>query len=88
MLVLSRKVSEKLMIGDDISITVTRISKDKVRLAVDAPDDVRVLRSELIDRARNTSPVNEDDGVSLPVPENVTMPRLTEAASVEKHRGA
>ena len=36
-LVLSRKVEERIRIGDEITIVVTRISKDKVRLGVDAP---------------------------------------------------
>lgn len=49
MLVLSRKVGEKLFIGDSIVITITEIRGDKVRIGVEAPRDVRVLRQELKD---------------------------------------
>ncbi|KAA5535678.1 carbon storage regulator [Roseiconus nitratireducens] len=47
MLVLSRKVDEKIMIGDDISLTVVRIDANRVRIGVSAPRDVRILRGEL-----------------------------------------
>lgn len=47
MLVLSRKVGEKIVIGNDIVLTVVNVQGDRVRLGIDAPDDVRILRSEL-----------------------------------------
>lgn len=47
MLVLSRKVSERILIGDDIVLTVTRIDRDRVTLGIEAPDDVVILREEL-----------------------------------------
>lgn len=47
MLVLSRKVGQKLVIDDKITIVVHRVSGNRVRLAIEAPDDVRVLRGEL-----------------------------------------
>jgi carbon storage regulator len=47
MLVLSRKAGERLLIGDDVVITVVRVAGSKVRLGVDAPQSVRVLRDEL-----------------------------------------
>lgn len=49
MLVLSRKKSEKIMIGDDIVVTVVEIRGDKVRIGFDAPDDVSVHRQEVYD---------------------------------------
>ena len=49
MLVLSRKLGERIFIGDDIEIIVTRIEEDKVRIAISAPRDVPIVRSELID---------------------------------------
>lgn len=48
MLVLSRKVSEKVHIGDDVIITVVRISGNSVRIGIEAPSDVRVRRHELV----------------------------------------
>lgn len=48
MLVLSRKVGEEIVIGDNIKITIVRIQGDKVRIGIEAPDDVKVYRSELL----------------------------------------
>lgn len=49
MLVLSRKASEVITIGDDITVKVVRISGGRVRLAIDAPDEIRIQRGELDD---------------------------------------
>jgi carbon storage regulator len=49
MLVLSRKVGESFVIGDNITITVVRIAGGGVRIGVDAPADCSVMRSELQD---------------------------------------
>lgn len=47
MLVLSRKESQRIRLGDSIVVTIVRISGDKVRIGIDAPADVLVLRDEL-----------------------------------------
>lgn len=47
MLVISRKKLESLFIGDDIKIVIVAINGNNVRLAIDAPRNVTVLRSEL-----------------------------------------
>lgn len=47
MLVLSRKESEKIKLGDDIVLTIVRVSGDRVRLGIDAPPDLLILREEL-----------------------------------------
>jgi carbon storage regulator len=47
MLVLSRKVGEKLVIGDNITIVVNRVAGNRVTIGIDAPDSVRVIRAEL-----------------------------------------
>jgi len=47
MLVLSRKESQRIRLGDSIVITIVKISGDKVRIGIDAPGDVLVLRDEL-----------------------------------------
>jgi carbon storage regulator len=48
MLVLTRKLMEKLFIGDDICVTVVRLEGGQVRLGIDAPRDVTVVRAELV----------------------------------------
>jgi carbon storage regulator CsrA len=47
MLVLSRKMSEQIKIGDDITITVIRVAGNRVRLGIVAPGEISVRRSEL-----------------------------------------
>lgn len=51
MLILQRKKGQELKIGDNISITVLDMGNDWVKLAIDAPRDVSILRSELIEAA-------------------------------------
>ncbi len=47
MLVLSRRETERIRLGESIVVTVVRVSGDKVRLGIEAPRDVLVLREEL-----------------------------------------
>ena len=55
MLVLTRKVGERIHIGEGIVITVVRIQNDKVRIGVDAPIEVAVHREEVFRRLQNPS---------------------------------
>ena len=48
MLILQRKAGESLMIGEDITVRVVSVDGTRVRLAISAPDDVSILRSELV----------------------------------------
>ena len=50
MLVLSRKVGERILIGDKIRVTVVRITGGGVRIGVEAPSDMTVIRQELKDQ--------------------------------------
>ncbi len=52
MLVLSRKESERIRLGNNIIVTVVRVSGDRVRIGIEAPPDVIVLRDELQPRER------------------------------------
>ena len=47
MLVLSRKPGERILIGDDVTITIVRIGPNTVRLGIDAPREVNIVREEL-----------------------------------------
>jgi carbon storage regulator len=49
MLILSRKVDEKVIIGDDIKISIIEIRGDQVRIGIDAPKKVKVFRQEVYD---------------------------------------
>jgi len=55
MLVLSRKRDERIVIGDNIVITVVEVRGDKVRLGIEAPSEVPVHRQEVLDAMRRSS---------------------------------
>jgi len=61
MLVLSRKESQRIRLGDSIVITIVKISGDKVRVGIEAPSNVLVLRDELEARepATPSAPVEQ-----------------------------
>ena len=47
MLVLSRKPGERILIGDNVAVTIVRIGPNSVRLGIDAPRDMNIVREEL-----------------------------------------
>lgn len=49
MLILQRKAGQSLRIGDDITVTIVAVENNRVRIAIDAPTDISILRSELIE---------------------------------------
>ena len=53
MLVLTRKVGEEILIGDQINIKVIEISGNKVRLGIDAPATLRIYREEILARVKS-----------------------------------
>lgn len=57
MLVLSRKVGERLLIGDDIVVVVVRVRDGVVRLGIDAPKEIAIAREEVAGRG-----VDSEDG--------------------------
>ena len=60
MLVLSRRVGERILIGDNIAVTVVRLAPGVVRLGVEAPDNYSIIRAELRDRAEKASTTPSD----------------------------
>jgi len=65
MLVLSRKQNERIRVGESVVVTIVRVNGDKVRIGIEAPSEMRVLRDELeIDALGDV--ILEDDGV-LPI---------------------
>ena len=57
MLVLSRKMDEQIVIGEEIRITVLRVKGDRVKLGIQAGDDLKIMRGELLDVTVDTDPV-------------------------------
>lgn len=56
MLVLSRKLSEQIIIGDNIILTVVDIDRGKIRLGIETPRDIPVHRKEIHDAIHGTKP--------------------------------
>lgn len=50
MLVLTRKVGETFLIGKDIRITVCKVENNAVRIGIDAPQEIQVIREEVADK--------------------------------------
>ncbi len=48
MLVLSRKINEKIMIGNDVVITIVKIDRNQVRIGIEAPGHIPVYREEIL----------------------------------------
>lgn len=53
MLILSRKINEKVMIGEDISVSIIEIRGDQVRIGIDAPKKIKVFRQEVFDAIKD-----------------------------------
>ena len=66
MLVLTRKTTESILIGDGITIKVIRTAKGSVKLGIEAPADVRVLRGELV--VADAGDADDDAEAAAPAP--------------------
>jgi len=64
MLILTRRVGETVMIGEDVTVTVLGVKGNQVRIGVNAPRDVAVHREEIFERIKR----EEQDGVTQPGP--------------------
>jgi len=72
MLVLSRKVGEQLVVGDDVTITVLEVRAGKIKIGIAAPPHVAVHRKELRDRLqRQSAPLTPAEATSPTVVECV-----------------
>lgn len=62
MLVLTRQKNESIILGDDIRITIIDIEGDRVRVGIEAPKTLKIMRAELLDETRrvNTEAVQTD----------------------------
>jgi carbon storage regulator len=80
MLVLSRKVGERIHIGNDVFVEVRRVAGNRVTLAINAPRSIRVLRGELLESAKS---FQQSAAVAQPEqtaqPEQIAQPEPTKS---------
>lgn len=53
MLVLTRKLNEKIRVGDDIIVTIIQIDKGSVKIGFEAPENVAIYRNEVYEKIKN-----------------------------------
>ena len=83
MLVLSRKVGERLVIGDNITVVINRIAGNRVTIGIEAPGDVRIVRGELSPDAETSHGQVE---TARPAHSTENFGRLTDARGVSLPR--
>ncbi|WP_169975684.1 carbon storage regulator CsrA [Tautonia rosea] len=86
MLVLSRKIGERIRIGDTVTLTVVRVHGDKVRLGIEAPESVTIHREEVYQRLQReptaaSSPSDDDRALARSDAESRTDASLSSAPS-------
>ncbi len=66
MLVLSRKENQRIRLGNDITITIVRVAGDQVRLGIDAPKTIPIVREELNPRDRDADAAGSGPREAVP----------------------
>ena len=66
MLILSRKINEKVIIGDDITVSIIEVRGDQVRIGIDAPKKVKVFRQEVFEAIRDENKAASASGTVIP----------------------
>lgn len=62
MLILTRRIGEKMMVGDEVTVTVLGVKGNQVRLGVNAPKEVAVHREEIFDRIQREKSGKDAEG--------------------------
>ena len=66
MLILTRRVGETVMIGNEVTVTVLGVKGNQVRIGVNAPKDVAVHREEIYERIKREEDIDSRSGASSP----------------------
>ena len=74
MLVLSRKLNEKILIGDDIVLTIVKIDRHQVRIGIEAPNSVPVFRKELLDEKAAREELGSHASSEANIPARAAVP--------------
>jgi len=85
MLVLTRRIGEAILIADDVVVTLLDIRGSRVRLGVSAPNAVRVVRQEVLERVARTLPDDAAAGVPAPAVATTKTARCARCGSVVHH---
>ncbi len=71
MLVITRKKGESILIGDNIEITVSKVEDGSVKLAINAPREMTILRKELFEEVKNEN--KEASNINMDILKNLKM---------------
>lgn len=76
MLALTRKIGERIVIGDNITVTIVDIKGDSIRIGVDAPKEVKIYRGEIYDAivAENKQSANPIDLSMIDMLKGIKLP--------------
>jgi carbon storage regulator CsrA len=90
MLVLSRKAQQSIRIGDSITVTIIKVKGNSIRIGIEAPDDMRIVRSELPDFSpQEEKGVQVGQGRTRPSsaaqPSHCTSARPETATAIRQH---
>jgi carbon storage regulator len=75
MLILTRRVGESVVIGEDVTVTVLGVKGNQVRIGINAPKTVAVHREEIFERIKNGR--GDGDGAGAPTDDQPSLPRET-----------